>query len=100
MAREAIATALSMANVRVRARRMALCGALLFPAALHSGRALAFNDDPMSAKLSSERIGDVHQNVGVLAQDRHEVGDGVLPPVNLTILQGRCALYLTGEINV
>jgi hypothetical protein len=60
MAREAIATAVSVVPARACIRRIALCCALLLPASLLAVPALAAgNDDPMSAKLSSERIGDV-----------------------------------------
>lgn len=37
----------------------------------------------------AEGIGDVHHQVAVLAQQRHQIGDGKLPPIHLTVLK-RC----------
>ncbi len=39
----------------------------------------------------AERIGDVDADVAVLLQHRHEIGNRILPPVHLAVLQrGRC----------
>src|SRR5215212_1190382 len=37
----------------------------------------------------AERIGDVDRDVAVLPEHRHEVGDRVLPPIDLAVLQRR-----------
>ncbi len=36
----------------------------------------------------AERVGDIDGDVAVLLQDRHEVRDRILPPINFAVLQG------------